>query len=45
MLINLINLGYKLEEVLKMIKSHPQIVGLTIDNINCKIDGIISLGY
>ena len=41
----LISLGYSKEEVIKMTKSLPQIYGLSIENINQKIEDMEELGY
>ena len=37
--------GYNNGQIIKMVKMHPKILGLTISNLNKKIDDLIEKGY
>lgn len=41
----LISVGYNKNEIIKIVKLHPRILGLTVENLKNKIDTLISLGY
>ena len=40
-----LKLGYNNKEIIKIIKSHPKILGLTLENLENKVYTLIDLGY